>query len=61
MRCQGPSILIRLIVGKHFKQKEKWICISLRKTLIQIYTLKFLSLVYLNKKVNEKLSYFAVW
>ena len=43
----GPSILIKLIVRKHFQKKEKWICISLKRILIQIDTLKFLSLVYL--------------
>ena len=37
----------KISVGKHFQQKEKWICISLTGILIQILTLKFLNLVYL--------------
>ena len=31
MWCQVPSILIKLIVGEHLKQKEKWIYISLTR------------------------------
>ena len=47
MWCQVSTILARLIVIEHFQQKDKMICISLTKILIQIYTLKVLSLVYL--------------
>ena len=47
MWFQGSSILIRLIVGEHFQQKEKWMYISLSEIFIHISTLKFLWLVFL--------------